>query len=125
MCQENYLSVANFELIFLLRVLLVGELRAGGYVRGRGCSDIRNLNIHSESWTAIKAALTSGLYPNLARYSPVDGGLITQNETRSQFHFTSTLLAQEGRNNELGHSSGAPGDIQSFLNPVRSNFIQR
>lgn len=96
-------------------MLLVGELRASGYVRGRGCSDIRNLNIHSESWTAIKAALTSGLYPNLARYSPADGSIITQNETRSQFHFTSTILVQEGRNNGL---SGSTTEGIPPLNPV-------
>lgn len=96
--------MANFEQIFFLRVLIVGELRASGYIRGRGCSDIRNLNIHSESWAAIKAALISGLYPNLARYSPADGGIISQNEMRSQFHFTSTLLLQEGRNCGLGRA---------------------
>nr|CAH0102024.1 unnamed protein product [Daphnia galeata] len=117
-CQENYLSVANIELIFLLRVLLVGELRASGYIRSRGNADIRNLNIHSESWTAIKAALTSGLYPNLARYSPVDGGIITQNETRSQFHFTSTLLVQEGRNNGLGFVAATSTDSLSSIHPL-------
>ena len=117
-CQENYLSVANIELIFLLRVLLVGELRASGYIRSRGNADIRNLNIHSESWTAIKAALTSGLYPNLARYSPVDGSIITQNETRSQFHFTSTLLVQEGRNNGLGFVAATSTDSPSSIHPV-------
>lgn len=116
------MSVANFELIFLLRVLLVGELRASGYVRGRGCSDIRNLNIHSESWTAIKAALTAGLYPNLARYSPADGSIITQNETRSQFHFTSTILAQEGRNNGLSSMSGFSSEGTSS-NPVSGVLV--
>jgi hypothetical protein len=109
--------VANIELVFLLRVLLVGELRASGYVRSRGSADIRNLNIHSESWTAIKAALTAGLYPNLARYSPTDGGIITQNETRSQFHFTSTLLVQEGRNNGLGFVAASSADTSS-IHPV-------
>ena len=121
MCQENYLSVANFELIFFLRVLLVGELRASGYIRGRGCSDIRNLNIHSDSWIAIKGALTSGLYPNLARYSPTDGGIITQNEMRSQFHFTSTLLLQEGRNNGMGRSNTHARD--GFSNEVRAGYL--
>lgn len=102
----------------MLRVLLVGELRASGYIRGRGCADIRNLNIHSESWTAIKAALTSGLYPNLARYSPVDGTIITQNETRSQFHFTSTLLVQEGRNNGLGFVAAPSTESFQSVNSV-------
>lgn len=98
-CQENYVSLPILETIFLLRVLLVGELRASGYIRSRGSCDIRNLNVHSGSWVAIKAALTAGLYPNLARYSPVDGSLTIQHETRSQFHFTSTFLVQEGRYN--------------------------
>ena len=99
-------------------MLLVGELRASGYIRSRGSADIRNLNIHSESWTAIKAALTSGLYPNLARYSPTDGGIITQNETRSQFHFTSTLLVQEGRNNGLGFVAASSVGSLSSIHPV-------
>ena len=102
----------------MLRVLLVGELRASGYVKGRGSSDIRNLNIHSESWTAIKAALTSGLYPNLARYSPADGSIVTQNETRSQFHFSSTLLVQEGRNNGLSYSNAPSAESIPPINPV-------
>ena len=96
----------------------MGELRSSGYILNRGSSDIRNLNIHSESWTAIKAALTSGLYPNLARYSPVDGGIITKNETRSQFHFTSTLLVQEGRNNGLGFLAGSSQNSLSSTHPV-------
>jgi hypothetical protein len=90
------------ELIFLLRVMLVAELRASGYIKNRSHNDIRCLNGHSEIWTAVKAAVLSGLYPNLAHYSPINGNVVVENQIRSQFHFCSTLLAQEGRNNGLG-----------------------
>ena len=109
-------------MIFLLRVQMVGELRASGYIKARGSCEIKQLNLHSESWAAIKAALTSGLYPNMARYSPIDGGITTYHETRSQFHYTCTLLVQEGRNNGLNGaglaSTGNPatrGNANSVL----------
>jgi hypothetical protein len=33
-----------------------------------GSGDIRDLNRNSENWAVVKAALTAGAYPNLARY---------------------------------------------------------
>jgi len=93
------------ELIFLLRVQLVGELGAGGYIRIKGTCDIRSLNAHSESWTAIKAALTTGLYPNVGRYSLASGGVATRGDVRAQFHYASTLLSQESKMQALGLDS--------------------
>ena len=54
MCQDNYLSVAALELVFLVRSQLVAELRTLGYVRSRGSCDIRSVNIHSDCWPAVK-----------------------------------------------------------------------
>ena len=104
-CFENFLSVAELELIFLLRVQIIAELRASGYVRTKGTCDIRSLNVHSECWTAIKAALTTGLYPNVGRYSLASGGVATRNDYRAQFHFASTLLSQESKMQALGLDS--------------------
>ena len=40
-----------------MRSQLVAELRSLGYIRSRGSCDIRGVNIHSDSWPAVK-----GLY---------------------------------------------------------------
>jgi len=101
----------------------VGELRAAGYIKTRGSCDIRNLNIHAESWPAIKAALTAGLYPNLARYSPIDGNLTTNHQTHSQFHFASTLLVQEGRSNESVKTFGTGYQAGHPNNSVRAEIL--
>jgi hypothetical protein len=112
--------VAELELIFLLRVQIVGELRAGGYIRTKGTCDIRSLNVHSESWTAIKAALTTGLYPNVGRYSLASGGVATRSDVRAQFHYASTLLSQESKMQALG--------LDSYFGPpfiASSNMVSR
>lgn len=101
---------------------MVAELRASTYVKGRGQCDIRNLNLHSESWVAIKAAITAGLYPNIARYCPLNGSIFTREDMKSQFHYASTLLAQETKTNHLGGAelSGVPSQV-FFQPPVNSN----
>lgn len=50
-----------------MRVLLLGHLRASGFVRPRGGGDIRDLNSNSDNWAVVKAALCAGMYPNLIR----------------------------------------------------------
>ena len=35
-------------------------------MRAKGPGDIKDLNVNSENWAIIKAALTAGLYPNVA-----------------------------------------------------------
>ncbi len=121
MCNENYLSVIDFELIFILRVQLVGELRASGFIRNKGQCDVRSLNVHCESFAAIKAALAAGLYPNVGHYSLASGGVATHTEARAQFHFTSTLLPQESRVQDWEADSyfGPP-----FLGKMASLFLK-
>ena len=51
----------------VVRTQLLGQLRASGFVRARGCGDIRDLNTHSENWAVVKAALCAGMYPNVIR----------------------------------------------------------
>lgn len=50
-----------------LRAQLLGQLRASGFVRAKGGGDIRDLNSYAENWAVVKAALTAGFYPNIAR----------------------------------------------------------
>ncbi|CAH8526684.1 unnamed protein product [Dicrocoelium dendriticum] len=66
-CQKNYISSAAFETITIIRTQLLGQLRASGFVKARGCGDIRDLNTNSENWAVVKAAIVSGMYPNFAR----------------------------------------------------------
>lgn len=61
-----------------LRSQLLGQLRASGFVRTRGGSDMHELNMNSDNWAVIKAALTAGLYPNLARVDRSTSKLRTQ-----------------------------------------------
>ena len=50
-----------------MRALLLGQLRASGFVQPRDGGDIHDLNSNSENWAVVKAALCAGMYPNLIR----------------------------------------------------------
>jgi hypothetical protein len=56
------------EMLAGTRTQLLGQLRASGFVRAKGPGDIRDLNKNAENWAVVKAALTAGCYPNLARF---------------------------------------------------------
>ncbi|CAB1318506.1 unnamed protein product [Coregonus sp. 'balchen'] len=64
-CEKNFLSQATMEIIIGMRTQLLGQLRAIGFVRARGGGDIRDVNLNSENWSVVKAALVAGMYPNL------------------------------------------------------------
>ena len=61
-----------------MRMQLLGQLRASGFVRARGGGDIRDLNNNSENWAVVKAALCAGMYPNLIRVDQEHMQLRTQ-----------------------------------------------
>ena len=67
-CTRNQISSSTMEMIVGMRTQLLGQLRASGFVRSKGSGDIRDLNKNSENWAVIKACLTAGSYPHLARY---------------------------------------------------------
>ncbi|NWH67482.1 YTDC2 helicase, partial [Geococcyx californianus] len=90
-CEKNFLSQATMEIIVGMRTQLLGQLRASGFVRTRGGSDIRDVNTNSENWAVVKAALVAGMYPNLVH---VDRGrmvLTGPKEKKVRFHPTSIL----------------------------------
>lgn len=66
-CERNYISVPTMEMIMCYRMQILGQLRAAGFVRNRAPGDIRELNMNSNNWAVVKAALAAGLYPNIAR----------------------------------------------------------
>ncbi len=65
-CTSHGLSSAALESIFNARSLLLGHLRASGFVRAKAPGDIKDLNVNSENWAVVKAALAAGMYPNVA-----------------------------------------------------------
>ncbi|CAB3374299.1 Hypothetical predicted protein [Cloeon dipterum] len=94
-CEQNFVSHAVLEMVTGLRAQLLGQLRASGFVRTRGGSDLHELNQFSDNWAVIKAALTAGLYPNLARVDRDHQQLRTRTEAKVRFH-PSTVLRDGG-----------------------------
>ncbi|XP_015929708.1 3'-5' RNA helicase YTHDC2 isoform X2 [Parasteatoda tepidariorum] len=90
-CSRNFLSHATMEMIVGMRSQLLGQLRASGFIRAKGNSDIRDLNSNSECWPVIKAAICAGTYPNLIRIDHERMQLITQKESKVRFHHSSVL----------------------------------
>ncbi|XP_026778235.2 3'-5' RNA helicase YTHDC2 isoform X2 [Pangasianodon hypophthalmus] len=90
-CEKNFLSQATMEIIIRMRTQLLGQLRAIGFVRARGCSDIRDVNLNSENWAVVKAALVAGMYPNLVHIDRDNQTLRGAKEKKVRFHPTSVL----------------------------------
>ncbi|XP_043278621.1 3'-5' RNA helicase YTHDC2-like [Venturia canescens] len=115
-CEQNFISGPVMEMIVGMRTQLLGQLRASGFVRAKGSGDIRDLNINSENWAVVKAALTAGLYPNLIRVDREHSHLRTRNETKVFFQPSSTLkdTASSARTtsaqSHAGNVNGLPSD---------------
>ena len=62
-----------------------------GFVRARGGSDIRDVNLNSENWAVVKAALVAGMYPNLVHVNQETSLLSSSREKKVHFHPTSVL----------------------------------
>ncbi|GAA6095870.1 3'-5' RNA helicase YTHDC2 isoform X1 [Tachysurus ichikawai] len=90
-CEKNFLSQATMEIIIRMRTQLLGQLRAIGFVRARGCNDIRDVNLNSENWAVVKAALVSGMYPNLILINRDKQTLRGAKEKKVRFHPASIL----------------------------------
>ncbi|XP_029300796.1 3'-5' RNA helicase YTHDC2 isoform X2 [Cottoperca gobio] len=90
-CEKNFLSQATMDMILGMRTQLLGQLRAIGFVRARGGSDIRDVNLNSENWAVVKAALVAGMYPNLVHINPETSTLSSSREKKVHFHPTSIL----------------------------------
>jgi HrpA-like RNA helicase len=87
-CRENFLSLPVMEIISKSRSQLLAQLKTSGFIKPKGRGDINYLNSNSKNWSAVKAALTAGLYPNLIQ---LDNNLKTQKEKKILFHSSSVL----------------------------------
>uniref|UniRef100_A0A8C6WK60 RNA helicase n=1 Tax=Neogobius melanostomus TaxID=47308 RepID=A0A8C6WK60_9GOBI len=90
-CEKNFLSQATMDMILGMRTQLLGQLRAIGFVRARGGSDIRDVNMNSENWAVVKAALVAGMYPNLVHINKEISVMSSNKEKKVNFHPTSVL----------------------------------
>ncbi|XP_042365751.1 3'-5' RNA helicase YTHDC2 isoform X2 [Plectropomus leopardus] len=90
-CEKNFLSKATMYMILGMRTQLLGQLRAIGFVRARGGSDIRDVNQNSENWAVVKAALVAGMYPNMVHINQENSLLSSHRKKKVHFHPTSIL----------------------------------
>lgn len=71
--------------------MLVPAISFPGFVRAHGGSDIRDVNVNSENWAVVKAALVAGMYPKLAHVDPEAALLSSSRKKKLHFHPTSVL----------------------------------
>ncbi|XP_063312995.1 3'-5' RNA helicase YTHDC2-like [Pelobates fuscus] len=90
-CEKNFISQATMEIIVGMRMQLLGQIRASGFVRAHGGVNIRDANTNSENWAVVKAALVAGMYPNLVHVDRENMVLTGPKEKLVRFHPTSVL----------------------------------
>ncbi|XP_062409624.1 3'-5' RNA helicase YTHDC2 [Sardina pilchardus] len=127
-CEKNYLSQATMEIIIGMRTQLLGQLRAIGFVRARGGGDIRDVNLNSENWAVVKAALVAGMYPNLLHVDRESAALVGAKEKRVRFHPNSILSQPQFKkmppaNGQLAAVQALPTDWLIYDEMTRAHRI--
>ncbi|XP_072216626.1 3'-5' RNA helicase YTHDC2 isoform X2 [Excalfactoria chinensis] len=111
-CEKNFLSQATMEIIIGMRAQLLGQLRALGFVRARGGADIRDVNVNSENWAVVKAALVAGMYPNLVHVDRENLVLTGPREKKVRLHPTSVL--SQAQYKKIPPSNGQAAAVQAL-----------
>ncbi|XP_024120086.1 3'-5' RNA helicase YTHDC2 isoform X2 [Oryzias melastigma] len=125
-CEKNFLSQATMDMILGMRTQLLGHLRAIGFVRARGGSDIRDVNLNSENWAVVKAALVMGLYPNLIQVNTKGSLLSSLEEKKVHFHPTCVLSQQVNEENTSAENELAlPTDWLIYDEMSRGHRVAR
>ncbi|XP_047426501.1 3'-5' RNA helicase YTHDC2 isoform X2 [Mugil cephalus] len=106
-CEKNFLSQATMDMILGMRTQLLGQLRAIGFVRARGGSDIRDVNLNSENWAVVKAALVAGMYPKMVHINQETSLPSSSREKKVHFHPTSILNQSKFKENSPAKSTQA------------------
>ncbi|XP_028318300.1 3'-5' RNA helicase YTHDC2-like isoform X2 [Gouania willdenowi] len=107
-CEKNFLCQATLEMILSMRTQLLGQLRAIGFVRASGGCDIRDVNLNSNNWAVVKAALVAGMYPNLINLEQDASQL--HNSTGMKVHFHPTSVLSHYTERAAQSSSNLPTD---------------
>ena len=81
--KEYFISLSNLRMIMGTRNQLLAQLRGTGFLLVNGSQGdlLQQLNIYSEKWAVVKAALVAGLYPNVA-FTMGGGKLYTKTEKK-------------------------------------------
>lgn len=91
-CSKNYVSGATMEMIVGIRSQVLTQLRGMGFVKSRGPhGDIREYNVNSDNWGIVKAAIVSGMYPNLIRVDREQSIFRTQKQGKIRLHASCSL----------------------------------
>ncbi|XP_038148771.1 3'-5' RNA helicase YTHDC2 isoform X1 [Cyprinodon tularosa] len=109
-CEKNFLSQSTMDMILGMRTQLLGQLRAIGFVRARGDSDIRDVNLNSENWAVVKAALVAGMYPNIVHVNRKASLLCSHREKKVLCHPTSVLSKLQLKENSSRLTQSLPTD---------------
>uniref|UniRef100_A0A8D3AHL2 RNA helicase n=1 Tax=Scophthalmus maximus TaxID=52904 RepID=A0A8D3AHL2_SCOMX len=105
-CEKNFLSQSTMEMILGMRIQLLAQLRAIGFVRARGGCDIHELNLNSENWAVVKAALVAGMYPNMFHVDREASEL--SNDAEKKIHFHPTSILNQFKEKSSSRSAQAP-----------------
>lgn len=95
-CEKNFVSAGTLELIALNRVRLVGHLRSLKLIQSVG--SIALLNEQSNNWSVLKACITAGAYPNVARF---DNKMITETDKIVQIADDSVVKVEDFKQHPL------------------------
>jgi HrpA-like RNA helicase len=95
-CAQNQISPSAMDMIHGMRRQILGQLQSSRFVphSGQGLN-LRELNVNSNHWSVVKAALTAGSYPNIARFDTEGSQLRTMKESKVRFHPGSEVVGQE------------------------------
>lgn len=63
-------------------------------MRARGGCDIRDVNLNSENWAMVKAALVAGMYPNMVNFN--------KESSLKKLHFHPTSVLSQFQFKEVG-----------------------
>ena len=105
---KHGLDIATMELIVDLRAQILGQLRATGFIKTRGQSDIKDLNANSECWPTVKAAIAAGCTGQLIRYNR-EQRQFTYNGLPIRFHPSSILQHASAATHQLADTQTSTG----------------
>ncbi|XP_064165023.1 3'-5' RNA helicase YTHDC2 [Anguilla rostrata] len=113
LCRKRFTAGTFSDHMALLRAFQVPSCYSPScFVRARGGGDIRDVNLNSENWAVVKAALVAGMYPNLIHVDRDMGCLAGPKEKKVRFHPTSVLSQPHYK--KIPPANGQAAAVQSL-----------